>query len=72
MRVNKLFQSLVVENCLKMTLQVPNVPVAPGLKLSQLIFGTWRLNDIPDSSLLMLIKHCLDVGITSFDCVNDS
>jgi predicted oxidoreductase len=43
---------------------------APAPHFSRLVFGAWRLHDPPDASpatVLRLIEHCLDVGITTFD-----
>jgi predicted oxidoreductase len=53
-------------------LKVPKVTLPGGLELSKLVYGTWRLaegnkdpKDIADR-----IKKCVELGITSFDCVS--
>ena len=57
------------------SVQVPRVQLCPqGPQVSQFVYGTWRLADgSPDlctpQAILERIKHCLDLGITTFDCV---
>ena len=55
---------------------VPKVELCPGgPSLSQFVYGTWRLMDASDPALtapaaiLARIRKCIDLGITSFDCV---
>lgn len=55
---------------------VPQVELCPGGPLlSQFVYGTWRLMDATDpalttpSAVLARIRKCLDLGITTFDCV---
>jgi predicted oxidoreductase len=44
-----------------------------GPELSRVIYGTWRIADSPDASTFSpekihaRIRHCLDLGITTFD-----
>ncbi|OSP56835.1 aldo/keto reductase family oxidoreductase [Pseudoruegeria sp. SK021] len=49
---------------------MPRVTLAPGLDLSRLVYGMWRLADDPDTSpdhVQAKIEACLSQGITSFD-----
>lgn len=38
-----------------------------GLKLSKLVLGLWRLQDLPANQILSLIHNAIDLGITSVD-----
>jgi len=49
---------------------VKRIDLAPDLSLSQIVYGTWRLADDPDTSpghVAAKIASCLEQGITSFD-----
>jgi hypothetical protein len=54
---------------------IPRVSLTPqGPELSRFVYGTWRLADTDPAlqtplSILEKVKHCLSLGITSFDCV---
>jgi len=46
------------------------IDFAPGLSLSRIVYGMWRLADDPDTSpahVQAKIEACLEQGITSFD-----
>lgn len=54
---------------------VQKVCMLNNLKLSQVTFGLWRLADVPKhdqtpQSILARIKHCVNLGITSFDAAD--
>ena len=49
---------------------MPRVPIAPGLDLSRLVYGMWRLGDDPDTSARHVqakVEACLAQGITTLD-----
>ena len=46
------------------------IEIAPGLSLSRLVYGMWRLGDDSDTSTAHVeakINACLEQGITTFD-----
>lgn len=49
---------------------VPSIDLAPGLALSRIVWGAWRLAEAADHSpaaVAARIQACLDQGITTFD-----
>ena len=49
---------------------VPRIELAPGLALSRIVWGAWRLAEAADHSpaaVAARIQACLDQGITTFD-----
>jgi predicted oxidoreductase len=51
-------------------MKMPRVELNPGLSLSRLAYGVWRLSEAADTSAQAVagrIQTCLDQGITTFD-----
>jgi len=51
-------------------MKMPRVELNPGLSLSRLAYGVWRLSEAADTSAQAVagrIQACLDQGITTFD-----
>ena len=51
-------------------MNMPRVELNPGLSLSRLAYGVWRLSEAADTSVQAVagrIQACLDQGITTFD-----
>ena len=51
-------------------MNMPRVELNPGLSLSRLAYGVWRLSEAADTSAQAVagrIQACLDQGITTFD-----
>lgn len=51
-------------------MNMPRIELNPGLTLSQLAYGVWRLSEAADTSAQAVagrIQACLDQGITTFD-----
>ena len=52
------------------TAHVPAIELAPGLNLSRIVWGAWRLAEATDhapAAVAARIRACLDQGITTFD-----
>ena len=51
-------------------MNMPRIELKPGLSLSRLAYGVWRLSEAADTSAQAVagrIQACLDQGITTFD-----
>ena len=51
-------------------MNMPRIELNPGLTLSRLAYGVWRLSEAADTSAQAVagrIQACLDQGITTFD-----